>query len=239
MLLSVLALGFLIGIQHAFEADHIAAVSSVVSRKTGLKSISRHGLFWGLGHSCMLLLVAGAALLLHLTLSARTAAALEFMVGIMLVGLGAQLLYRLWRERVHFHAHKHEDNTIHFHAHSHRGEQIPHAQSPHDHEHREGLPWRSFAIGLMHGLAGSAALVILASTTLATPLMGFIYIALFGLGSTAGMVVLSAIIAVPISYTAKSLTWTNRALQVTIGVFTIAIGVMVGQGSAAAFLMSF
>jgi len=239
MLFSVLSLGFLVGLHHAFEADHIAAVSSVVARRSGLKSISRHGLFWGLGHGFMLFCVAGAVLLAHLSLSHRMSAALDFAVAIMLIGLGSHLIYRIWHERVHFHTHRHADNAIHFHAHSHKGEDMPHGENPHDHMHREQLPWRSFAVGLMHGLAGSGALAVLASAALPTPLWSLVYIVLFGLGSTLGMVALSAIIAVPISYTARSLTWSNHALQLLIGCTTIGIGVMIGKGAGVTLLTNF
>ena len=225
--------------QLAAKPDHIAAVSSIASRNKGLKSISRQGLFWGMGHAVMLFGIAGAALILQFSLSDRLAAGLELAVGVMLIGLGSQLLYRLWCDRIHFHTHQHGDGTVHFHAHSHKGEAGRHRANPHEHQHQERLPWRSFAIGLMHGLAGSAALVVLASTAVATPLWSVTYIAVFGLGSIAGMVVLSAIIAVPISFTAKSLTWVNHGLQLVIGLCTVAIGAMISQGSGAVFLSSF
>jgi len=239
VLFSVLGLGFLIGLHHAFEADHIAAVSSIASASKGLKSISRQGLFWGIGHASMLFVIAGAALVLQLSLSDRLASGLEFAVGMMLIGLGAQLLYRLWRDRVHFHTHEHGDGTVHFHAHSHKGEAGPHQAISHDHQHGEPLPWRSLAVGLMHGMAGSAALVVLASTAATSPLWGITYIVVFGLGSIAGMVVLSAIIAVPISYTAASLTWANHSLRFAIGLGTIAIGAMISHGASGEFLTGF
>lgn len=239
MLFSVLGLGFLIGLQHALEADHIAAVTSIVSREKGAGSISRQGLFWGVGHASMLFAVAGAVLILQFSFNDRLATALEFAVGVMLIGLGSQLLARLWRDRVHFHTHDHGDGIKHFHAHSHKGENQPHDLNKHQHRHREHLPWRSFGVGLMHGLAGSAALVLLASTSVSTPFWSLAYIAVFGIGSIVGMIVLSAIIAVPLSYTARSLTWANHGLQLVIGLFTVTIGTMISHGSGAAFLALF
>ncbi len=224
MFFSVLGLGFLIGMQHAFEADHIAAVSTIASRKTGLGAISRHGLFWGLGHTLTLFVVAGTAILLKTSVNEHFASILEATVGVMLIALGAHLLIRLWRERVHFHVHEHQRGKTHFHAHSHQSENMPHASSLHDHEHTNKIPWRTFGIGLMHGIAGSAALVILASTTMATPMAGLVYIGLFAIGSIFGMVTLTAVIALPLTYTAKYMTWTNRGLQLSIASITIAIG---------------
>jgi ABC-type nickel/cobalt efflux system permease component RcnA len=225
MLLSVLGLGFLIGMQHATEADHVAAVCSVASGRTGVKAIARHGVFWGVGHTLTLLLIAGGCLLMRATISEPVADLLESFAGVMLVGLGAHVLYRLWRDRVHFHAHRHGDQTPHFHAHSHRTEAVPHAKSAHAHEHPAALPWRSLAVGLVHGMAGSASLIVLTAVTLESPGWGIAYILLFGIGTIVGMGLLSVVIAAPITLTARSLTVANSALQLAIGALTIAIGV--------------
>lgn len=87
------------------------------------------------------------------------------------------------------------------------------------------MPWRTLVVGLVHGMAGSAALVVLTAATLGSPWWGVAYILTFGIGTAAGMAMLSAIIAAPITLTAQSLTFANRALQGTIGVFTVAIGI--------------
>ena len=123
--------------------------------------------------------------------------------------------------------HQHQDDASHFHAHSHRDDQEPHAASSHEHAHYSSIPWRTFGIGLMHGLAGSAALVVLASTAMATPLVGILFVALFGFGSMLGMIVLSAVIAVPITYTAKYMTAANGAMRFVIGTITVVIGAAV------------
>src|SRR5512142_78153 len=117
----ILGLGFLLGMQHALEADHIAAVSSIASRRTDVGDIVKHGLTWGLGHTLTLFVFAGAAILLGHAIPERLAAPLETAVGIMLVGLGAHLLWRLWHDRVHVHTHRHDDGTVHVHLHSHAG----------------------------------------------------------------------------------------------------------------------
>jgi hypothetical protein len=218
----VLGLGFLLGMQHALEADHIAAVSSIAARRTEVRDIVKHGLTWGLGHTLTLFAFAGAAILLGHAIPAHLAPPLETAVGIMLVGLGAHVLWRLWRDRVHFHQHGHGDGTIHIHVHSHVNETIPHQRSAHLHQH--GVRWRSLLVGLMHGMAGSAALLVLAISQVANPAYGMLYVLLFGIGSMLGMGALSVVIAVPLAVSARRLTWANRALQAGVGLITIGIG---------------
>ena len=219
----ILGLGFLLGMQHALEADHIAAVSSIAARRSHVGDIVRHGLTWGLGHTLTLFAFAGAATLLGHALPEYLARPIETAVGVMLVGLGAQVLWRLWRDRVHFHRHGHGDGTVHIHAHSHAGETASHGGAPHAHAH--GFRWRSLLVGLMHGMAGSAALLVLAASQAPSAAAGLGYVALFGVGSMVGMGALSAVIAVPLAVSARWLTWANRGLQGVVGVVTIAIGV--------------
>jgi hypothetical protein len=222
----ILGLGFLLGMQHALEADHIAAVSSIAARRSQVGDIVRHGLTWGLGHTLTLFAFAGAALLLGRAIPESMARPIETAVGIMLVGLGSHVLWRLWRDRVHFHGHGHGhgDGTVHFHVHSHAGEVVPHARTAHAHEH--GFRWRTLLVGLMHGMAGSAALLVLTVSQASTPAVGLGYVALFGIGSMIGMGALSTLIAVPLAVTARWLTFANHGLQGAVGVVTIAIGVM-------------
>lgn len=226
---AILGLGFLLGMQHALEPDHIAAVSSIAARRTSVGDIVKHGLTWGLGHTLTLFVFAGAAILLGRAIPETVAQPIETAVGIMLVGLGAHVLWRLWRDRVHFHRHGHVDGTMHFHAHSHAGEAVarastvPHARAAHAHEH--GFRWRTLLVGLMHGMAGSAALLVLTVSQAPSPLAGLGYVALFGVGSMIGMGALSGVIAVPLAASARWLTWANRSLQGAVGLVTIAIGI--------------
>jgi cytochrome c biogenesis protein CcdA len=223
---AVLGLGLLLGMQHALEADHIAAVSSIAARRTDVGDIVRHGLTWGLGHSLTLFGFAGAAILLGHAIPDSLARPLEVAVGIMLIGLGAHVLWQLWRDRVHFHQHGHGDGTKHFHAHSHRDETLSHRHSAHAHAHRHGFRWRSLLVGLMHGMAGSAALLILAVTQVSSPAYGMVYVLLFGIGTMLGMGALSAVIAVPLAVSAHWLTFANRVIQGAVGIVTIAIGAL-------------
>jgi High-affinity nickel-transport protein len=220
----ILSLGFLLGMQHALEADHIAAVSSIAARRSRIGDIVRHGLTWGFGHTITLFIFAGAAILLGRAIPDTVARPLEAAVGLMLMGLGAHVLWRLWRDRVHFHSHGHGDGTVHFHAHSHAGETAPHARAAHVHEH--GFRWRTLLVGLMHGMAGSAALLVLTVSQAPNAWAGLGYVALFGVGSMIGMGALSTVIAVPLVVSARSLTWANRALQAAVGTVTIAIGIV-------------
>jgi hypothetical protein len=219
----ILGLGFLLGMQHALEADHIAAVSSIAARRSHVGDIVKHGLTWGLGHTLTLFVFAGAAILLGHAIPEAMARPIETAVGIMLVGLGAHVLWRLWRDRVHFHSHGHGDGTVHFHAHSHAGEAAPHARAAHAHEH--GFRWRTLLVGLMHGMAGSAALLVLTVSQASSPAVGLGYVALFGIGSMIGMGALSMVIAVPIAVSARWLTFANRGLQAAVGIVTVAIGI--------------
>jgi hypothetical protein len=218
----ILGLGFLLGIQHALEADHVAAVSSIAARRTEVADIVKHGLTWGLGHTLTLFAFAGAALALGQAIPEDLARPIESAVGIMLVGLGAHVLWRLWRDRVHFHKHRHGDGTVHFHAHGHAGETTPHARAPHAHGH--SFRWRTLLVGLMHGMAGSAALLVLAISQASSVAVGLGYVALFGIGSMFGMAALSTVIAVPLVLSARWLTSANSGLQGAVGVLTIAIG---------------
>jgi ABC-type nickel/cobalt efflux system permease component RcnA len=221
---AILGLGFLLGMQHALEADHIAAVSSIAARRTDVGDIVKHGLTWGIGHTLTLFAFAGAAIVLGEAIPEHFAQPLETAVGLMLVGLGAHVLWRLWRDRVHFHRHDHGDGQVHLHAHSHAGETVAHSHASHQHAH--GFRWRTLLVGLMHGMAGSAALFVLAVSQASSPAVGLGYVALFGIGSMVGMAALSSAIAVPLAVSARWLTWANSGLQGIVGVVTIAIGLM-------------
>lgn len=225
-MIGVLTLGLLMGMRHALEADHVAAVSSLAASQRSWRSILKHGLTWGVGHTLTLLVVAGTAIAVGSAINDRLAAWLETAVGVMLVLLGAHVLWRLAADRIHFHVHGHDDGTRHFHAHSHRAERAPHDARRHSHEHSRGIPWRALGVGLMHGMAGSAALLILTVTRVGSPVLGIAYVLLFGLGSMAGMGALSLVIAVPLTLTARLLTWSNHLVRGLIGCATVVIGIL-------------
>ena len=223
MSLSLLLLGFLIGMRHAVETDHVAAVASLATRSNSMADTMRQGAAWGLGHTLTLFLFGSIVLILDSVMPERLAHFLELMVGIMLVGLGIDVLRRLIAERVHFHVHHHHDGEVHFHAHSHAGERA-HDPKRHHHDHPGGFPLRALLVGLMHGMAGSAALIMLTLQTVHSPWTGLLYIALFGIGSMIGMALLSVVIAIPLRASARGVTWLHNGLQAVVGIATIAIG---------------
>lgn len=224
-MLSILTLGFLIGMRHALEADHVAAVASLASGRKNIRQTVFHGAVWGLGHTIALMVFGSVVIVMNSTVPETIAHWLEFTVGIMLVLLGADVIRRMIRDRVHFHFHKHKANDhSHLHAHSHRGEG-EHAASAHEHTHNKGLTARVLAVGIMHGMAGSAALVLLVAGTITSTTTAILYIILFGFGSIVGMAALSAVIAVPLRYSAASMTWAYNGMQVIVGIGTMSLGV--------------
>lgn len=234
---SILLFGLLIGMQHALEADHVAALSSIGTGTRSVRRIATHGAVWGLGHSLTLLVFAGAAVLLDLRFGENLAQALECVVGVMLILLGGQVLVRLWRARLHVHRHRHADGRTHLHVHSHLGEGTGHDPDRHVHAHAGGLPVRTLLVGMVHGLAGSAALVVLTASTVQDPVIGLLYVALFGIGSIAGMTVLSSLLAVPLAWTARALTWTHHSLQAAVGLATMALGILLLVEAGGAFFL--
>jgi ABC-type nickel/cobalt efflux system permease component RcnA len=225
-MLTLLSLGFILGMRHALEADHAAAVASLALRNQSMSHTIKQGLAWGVGHTITLLAFSSVVLLLGSVIPARIAQALEFGVGLMLVGLGLDVLRRLRQEHVHIHVHQHHDGVPHIHAHTHRQE--PRLQIvPHEHPHPHGFPYRALFVGLMHGMAGSAALILL---TLHTPIssgQAVGYILVFGLGSTLGMGMLSLVMAIPLWYSGHSLTRVYRGLQTCVGSGTTVLGMIV------------
>lgn len=230
-----LALGFLIGMQHALEADHLAAVGAMIA---GLPSSRRalvlRGAAWGLGHSITLFLVCSVVILLGLTLTDQVSAAMEFVVGIMLVLLGIDVIYRFRKKRVHFHVHSHDDSRPHLHAHSH-GADVPQREDQHVHEHPKGLPLKALAIGLVHGAAGSAGLLVLAVAATRDPVVALGYIALFGAGSILGMATLTFVASWPLSAVEGRARWLHGCLSIGAGVLAIGLGidVMIETGALA------
>lgn len=225
----ILLLGFLIGMQHAFEADHVAAVSSMVTSGTSVRRAVHHGLAWGLGHSLILGAVTGLMIGFGLSVDEEWSAIFEFGVGILLVILGARVLLRLWREGGAWRAHRHSDGKAHIHFVTAESERTEHA-------HRRGLPLGTISIGMVHGLAGSGSILMMTAVGLDTPSDAILYVLLFGIGSMIGMGILSAIIALPLHWTGKSLKTGNFAIQGVIGLIAIVIGITIAAENANALM---
>jgi len=221
-MISPLAFGFVLGLQHALEADHLAAISSLIAGKSDIRKMTGQGLVWGLGHLVTLTLVGGFVLLGQVVLDERVANALSIAVGVMLVALGLNAFHRLFHDHVHIHRH---GTDRHSHAHSHLGDKMLHPQNPRDEDHHGLLLVRPFAIGIMHGLAGSGAMAVLAASTTKSAFIGTTFLVTFGFGSLIGMGIMSILIAVPLTLTAQSLVIANRCLQAGAAFFSFIIGI--------------
>ena len=216
----MLALGFVLGLKHALDADHLAAVSTMASERRSLFSSSLIGALWGLGHALSLMIGGVFVILLHFEIGERTGKALEFCVGLMLVGLGVNALHKLARGgHMHIHVHEH-DGHWHAHPHIHDGR---HKDELHAH-HGLKLGARPLLIGLMHGMAGSAALTLLVLTTIPSRLVGFLYIVIFGTGSIGGMMIMSTLFALPSRLTARRFARADFVLRSLAGVFSFSFG---------------
>jgi cytochrome c biogenesis protein CcdA len=224
-MLEALLVGLFVGLQHALEIDHVAAVTSMMSGQKSRLSIVKHGVAWGIGHATTLLAVTLVIVATGQAINDSVAEWLEFAVGLMLVGLGIHVLWRMRRDRIHIHAHRHGDLQLHLHFHSHARDAAPHLESMHRHDHIR-LPLRSMAIGTMHGMAGSAALIAVVAASFGNFTSALVYVAIFGLGSIAGMALLSAIMSVPLAWSARTMTITNVVAQSAIGILTISVGLV-------------
>ena len=223
-LLAALVLGILLGSKHSLDPDHVVAVSTIVSEyKNPLRSFWV-GISWGLGHTTTLLIIGIAIIALRLTIPERMALLFEFSVGVMLVCLGIQVIYSFRKKKVHQHAHGHEEEAHHhFHSHSKSPEHVP----EHHNTHGIGKPFlrrKSYVIGLVHGVAGSAALTLLVLASIESPIAGLAYILLFGLGSVLSMGIMTVIIGLPFVMSAGRLPNFNRTIQFAVGSLSILFG---------------
>jgi sulfite exporter TauE/SafE len=219
-IVSLLAFGFVLGLKHAIDADHLAAVSTMAGERRSLIGSSLIGALWGLGHTISLMVAGIIVIVLHFQISERTTQALEFGVGLMLVGLGINALSKLARGgHVHIHVHEH-GGRLHAHPHVHDGK---HEEEQHTH-HGLRFGARPLLIGVVHGLAGSAALMLVVLTTISSPFVGFLYIVIFGVGSIGGMMIMSTLFALPARLTVTRFTRANFALRCVAGVFSLSFG---------------
>ncbi len=224
-----LALGFVVGMGHALEADHLAAVGALSSERSSHKRLALLGASWGLGHTITLFLLCSAVIFLGLVLTERLSAALEFSVGVMLLVLGVHVIIRMRKQRIHFHVHEHSgDGERHTHAHSHaESKGIEHHKDQHAHRHAKGFPLKSLAVGLTHGAAGSAGLIALALAATRDHWAAIGYVAAFGIGSTAGMALLTVAASWPLRYAQNGTGWMFKGLQIAIAGIAIFLGVSV------------
>jgi ABC-type nickel/cobalt efflux system permease component RcnA len=218
--MTMLGLGFLLGMRHALDADHVAAVSTMLVQRPDLRRSGFIGLCWGCGHTAVLLVVGLAVLALKITIPETVAQAFESVVGVMLVALGLALAVTLYREQWHLHAHEH-DGARHVHLHSHRLDE-GHA---HRHAWRDSLP--PLLVGMVHGLAGSAALMLVVLSAVHSFWEGIAYILLFGIGSILGMVVLGMLISLPFFFSVSLGRYAQVAVRGLASVGSIGFGIAI------------
>ena len=238
-LIATLGLGFILGLKHALDADHIVAVSTIVSEHKSISKSSLIGTFWGLGHTVSLFLIGLLVILLRLVIPPKLALLMEFGVAMMLVFLGANIIWTFFRGRkIHIHAHEHAvpqlpslsittpdpDGLMHAHIHLHEEGK----ERAHEHNHLIRFGSKPFLVGLVHGVAGSAALMLLVLTTIPSPLTGLLYIVVFGVGSIGGMLLMSSLIGLPFVFTANKFATINHGIKVLAGISSIAFGNFLG-----------
>jgi len=234
--LGVLGLGLLFGLRHATEADHIAAVGAIVSERRGLRAAVQTGALWGAGHTVSILVAGLFVLGLNLVIQERAARILEFGVALMIIALGGAALARALRSRpdVHSHVHVH-GGKWHRHLHFHDGDEA-HLPGPAGHlsslppeSHQvhvvEHLGWKPLVVGMMHGLAGSAALTLLVLAQIRSLPLGLAYLLVFGAGSIGGMALMSLLIGLPFAATV-SRPGLNRSIRIATGAYSLAFGVL-------------
>lgn len=207
--LSTAALGFALGMQHATDADHVVAVTTIVSRERSVLRASRVGALWGVGHTLTILLVGGALLLFRVTVQPHVGLAMELAVAVMLVGLGVANLVPARGDARRAGAGESGGEL-----------RLEVADAP----AKRGL--RPLVVGVVHGLAGSAAVALLALTAVAHPAVGLLYLAVFGLGTVAGMAAVTTAIAVPSAFAASRVARMQRGLRLLAGALSIAFGAM-------------
>jgi ABC-type nickel/cobalt efflux system permease component RcnA len=215
---AILGFGFLLGLRHAFDVDHLAAVSTVLAQRPSLRASGAVGLWWGIGHTLTLLIVGSVVLVLGIRIPPEFELIAESGVGVLLIVLGGTLAVKLYRERWHLHSH-HHDGDAHVHLHSHQ------RQDDHRHRHWMADSVRPLCIGMAHGLAGSAALmlIILATTQELGP--GLLSIAVFGVGSIAGMMAIGLTISLPLVCSLSISRPLFLGLQGFAGAASVGVGV--------------
>jgi len=229
--MALLGLGLIFGIKHATEVDHVVAVSTIVSEHRSIWRSAIVGGLWGAGHTAALLVVGLGLLVFRWPLPSLVATGLEFGVALMIIGLGVLTVVRTLRKRADVHIHRHtHDGESHVHIHFHEkgtehGSPARAALVPAAHKHEVSrLGLKPLLVGAMHGLAGSAGLTLLVLSQIKSVGLGMLYLGVFGLGSTLGMLLMSSLIGLPFVFSGKRFSKINHGLQAVAGCLSIAFG---------------
>jgi ABC-type nickel/cobalt efflux system permease component RcnA len=250
--LAIALLGLVLGMRHATDPDHVIAVTTILSREHRLGAATRVGVVWGLGHTLTVLLVGAAIIVFKIAIPTRLGLAMEFAVAIVLILLGVNAAAGLVRGAatrmrgdssrddglvVHSHPHAHHDAT-HSHPHVHadlHGHDHEDSDDATHHDHRidaDRLPsfaarrpmLRSFAVGLVHGLAGSAAIALLVLSAIPSPLWATLYLAIFCVGTIIGMGLITTAIATPFMVASRRASWIHQGLVTGSGLLSFGFG---------------
>jgi high-affinity nickel-transport protein len=240
-LLSITALGFFLGMRHATDPDHVVAVSTIVSRQHNIGRSALIGAFWGVGHTLTIVLVGAAIILFNLVIPPRIGLSMEFSVALMLIVLGLMNVVIFQRSVSELaspaqevlqvrHSHPHDAGDTHFMVardHAHHANTAPMTYLDHAFGRMRLYQYiRPFLIGIVHGLAGSAAVALLVLTTIRNPYWGVAYLLVFGIGTIAGMMLITLSLASTMHFIGKSRRF-SRFLVGASGVLSLALGLLV------------
>ena len=253
-LLAAIGLGFVLGMRHATDPDHVIAISTIVSRQRSIRQAGVIGVLWGVGHTITIFCVGAAIILFNVVIPPRIGLAMELAVGLMLILLGILNLTGVTQRITHRHTPAHvNDSVVHTHLHQHDGvahEHI-HGHGPEVHMHLDpavsvhadqgprnifqrtlqklGLYQflRPLAIGLVHGLAGSAAVALLVLAEIRDPRWAIAYLLVFGVGTIAGMMLITMMIGAPFAYSRKRFAPFNQGLGIASGLLSLAFGLFI------------
>ncbi len=218
-----LVIGFVLGIRHAFDADHLAAVTTLILGRPTRRDSIRIGVAWGVGHALMLLAATTIVLLGSGGIDPRYATVFESLAGVMLILLGFDVVRRAVVSGLHGHGHRHGPQEFHYHFHSH-DQAVVHTVDPHVHSHAPLTLGRACMVGVVHGLAGSAALILLSVAATPSLLLAILYVVFFGVGTLAGMALVSAALAIPFRYCAAAHPQRLQLAHAAAGCVSVAVG---------------
>jgi len=245
--LAILAVGFFLGMRHATDPDHVIAVSTIVSRERSVSRAGLIGVLWGCGHTLTILIVGAGIILFDMVIPPRVGLTMEFSVGLMLILLGILNLTgamkwlgekfspahpRMSGEHAHVHVH---EGHLHFHTHSHGPLSEHHGQSVEApgviRRPLEALGLfhllRPLLVGIVHGLAGSAAVALLVLGTIRDPKWAVLYLLIFGVGTIAGMMLITGAIALPFAFTSYRFAWLHGGIIAVSGLISLGFGLLV------------
>lgn len=243
---AILALGFMLGVRHATDPDHVVAVTTIVAGQRSVRRAAAVGAAWGLGHTLTIFLVGSAIILFKWVIPPRLGLGMEMAVAVMLIVLGIANLGGtvrwLRRQRragktqahIHSHAHSHGD-YVHTHPHGHAPDAHPHTDDSTplarvDRALGTAAPYRlvrPLVVGIVHGLAGSAAVALLVLAAIQTPIWSIAYLLIFGIGTIAGMMIITMAISLPFALTSGQAARIESSLRVASGLISLAFGLVV------------